>query len=153
MLGLGGGEIVVIVVIAVVLFGKEDLPRTLKKMSKGYNEFKKVASDAQRSWSEVRDDVTRTIMAIPDEEPSTPPHVTPSVEAASIHPHEAVAAEPELTSAQAIVVPTVQPSPELVPFSKGDFNEKPPEGAPPVADHTQSHSSEEESQKHLKPLG
>ena len=79
MFGLGGGEILVIVVIALVLFGKEDLPQTLKKMSKGYNEFKKVATDAQRSWNEVRDDVTRTIMAATEED-RVPPLPTPIIE-------------------------------------------------------------------------
>lgn len=63
MFGLGMGEIVVLVVIAVVLFGTNDLPKTLRKVAKGVGEFKKVANDAQRSWTEVRDDVTRTIMA------------------------------------------------------------------------------------------
>lgn len=62
MFGLGMGEIVLLVIIAVVLFGTNDLPKTLRKVAKGVGEFKKVASDAQRSWTEVRDDVTRTIM-------------------------------------------------------------------------------------------
>jgi TatA/E family protein of Tat protein translocase len=62
MFGLGIGEIVLIAIIAIVLFGKEDLPKNLRKVAKGVNEFKKVASDAQRSWMEVKDDVTRTIM-------------------------------------------------------------------------------------------
>ena len=62
MFGLGIGEIILIAIIAIVLFGKEDLPKNLRKVAKGMNEFKKVASDAQRSWMEVKDDVTRTIM-------------------------------------------------------------------------------------------
>ena len=62
MFGLGMGEIVLIVIVAIVLFGTDDLPKNLRKMAKGVNEFKKVASDAQRSWIEVKDDVTRTIM-------------------------------------------------------------------------------------------
>lgn len=62
MFGLGSGEILIIVLIALVLFGKDDLPKTLRKVTKGINEFKKVTHEAQRSWNEVRDDVQRTIM-------------------------------------------------------------------------------------------
>lgn len=62
MFGLGMGEMVLLVVIAIVLFGTNDLPKNLRKAAKGLNEFKKVANDAQRQWNEVRDDVARTIM-------------------------------------------------------------------------------------------
>ncbi len=67
MFGIGSGEILVLAIIVLVLFGKEDLPATLRKFSKGWNEFRRVANDAQRSWSEVRDDVTRTIMEADNE--------------------------------------------------------------------------------------
>ncbi len=59
---LGGSEILVLAFIALLLFGNKNLPQTMKKMVKGLNEVKKVASDAQRSWHEVRDDMTRQIM-------------------------------------------------------------------------------------------
>lgn len=62
MLGIGTTELLVIALIALLLFGKEDLPATLRKVTKGWNEFRKVANDAQRSWTEVRDDVARSIM-------------------------------------------------------------------------------------------
>jgi Sec-independent protein translocase protein TatA len=62
MFGLGMGEIILIAIIAIVLFGTDDLPKNLRKVAKGVNDIKKVAGDAQRSWNEVKDDVTRTIM-------------------------------------------------------------------------------------------
>jgi TatA/E family protein of Tat protein translocase len=60
---LGGSEILVLAVIALLLFGNKNLPENMKKMVKGLNEVKKVANDAQRSWTEIRNDVTRQIMA------------------------------------------------------------------------------------------
>jgi Sec-independent protein translocase protein TatA len=60
---LGGSEILVLAVIALLLFGNKNLPENMKKMVKGLNEAKKVANDAQRSWTEIRNDVTRQIMA------------------------------------------------------------------------------------------
>jgi TatA/E family protein of Tat protein translocase len=68
MFGLSFGELLIIAVIALVLFGKEDLPQTLRKFTKGFQEFKKVSNEAQRSWQEVKDDVSRTIMQVELEE-------------------------------------------------------------------------------------
>lgn len=62
MFGLGSGEILVIALIALLLFGKEDLPATVKKISKGINDFRKATNDAQRQWAEIKDDVTRSLL-------------------------------------------------------------------------------------------
>lgn len=62
MFSLGGSEILVLAFIALILFGNKNLPQTMKKMVKGLNEVKKVANEAQRSWIEVRDDLTRQVM-------------------------------------------------------------------------------------------
>jgi Sec-independent protein translocase protein TatA len=63
MFSLGGSEILVLAFVALLLFGNKNLPQNMKKMVKGLNEVKKVANDAQRSWHEIRDDVSRQIMA------------------------------------------------------------------------------------------
>jgi Sec-independent protein translocase protein TatA len=68
MFGLSFGEVLIIGIIALVLFGKEDLPQTLRKFTKGFQEFKKVTHEAQRSWQDVKDDVSRTIMQADIEE-------------------------------------------------------------------------------------
>lgn len=62
MFSLGGSEILVLAFLALLLFGNKNLPQNMKKMVKGLNEVKKVANEAQRSWREVRDDMTRQIM-------------------------------------------------------------------------------------------
>lgn len=63
MFSIGGSEILVLGILALLLFGNKNLPENMKKMVKGLNEVKKVAHDAQRSWHDIRDDVTRQIMA------------------------------------------------------------------------------------------
>ena len=68
MFSLGGSEILLLALVALVLFGNQSLPANMKKLVKGLNEVKKVAGDAQRSWNEVRDDITRQIMADDAEE-------------------------------------------------------------------------------------
>lgn len=90
MFGLGSGEILVIALIALLLFGKEDLPKTVRGISKRVNEFRKMANDAQRSWNEIRDDVTRTLLEEPDKKKAEPPkaesETPPATEASSTLP-------------------------------------------------------------------
>lgn len=62
MFGIGGGEILIIAVIAVVLFGTDDLPQNLRKFMKMWNDFRGATNDLQRGWFDVRDKVTRDIL-------------------------------------------------------------------------------------------
>lgn len=62
MFGVGGGEIVVLALIALVLFGNEDLPKNMRKLFKAWNNFRGVTNDLQRSWLDVRDQVTRDLL-------------------------------------------------------------------------------------------
>jgi Sec-independent protein translocase protein TatA len=62
MFGIGGGEILVVALVALLLFGNEDLPKNMRKMVKAWNDFRGVTNDLQRSWLDVRDQVTRDLM-------------------------------------------------------------------------------------------
>ena len=62
MFGFSGGELLLIALIALLLFGNDKLPENMKKMIKGLNQAKKVAKDVQDSWHEVKVDVQRSIM-------------------------------------------------------------------------------------------
>lgn len=62
MFGFSSGELLLIVLIALILFGNDKLPENIKKMIKGLNQAKKVAKDVQNSWQEVKIDVHRSIM-------------------------------------------------------------------------------------------
>jgi Sec-independent protein translocase protein TatA len=59
--GFSGGEILLIALIALILFGNDKLPENMKKMIKGFNQAKKVAKDVQNSWQDVKNDVQRSI--------------------------------------------------------------------------------------------
>ena len=62
MFGLSFAEVIVIALIAILLFGKEDLPQNLRKFAKWFGEFKKTTTDIQHSWLQVKDEVSRKIM-------------------------------------------------------------------------------------------
>ncbi len=45
MFGLGGGEIFVVIVLAIVLIGPRDLPRVASQLGRFYRRFKTAAED------------------------------------------------------------------------------------------------------------
>ena len=61
VLGLGGGELVLVLVVILVLFGAKRIPEFAKGLGKGINEFKKASR-------EVTDEIERA-----GEEPPPPP--------------------------------------------------------------------------------
>ena len=60
VLGLGGGELVLVMVVILVLFGAKRIPEFAKGLGKGINEFKKASR-------EVTDEIERA-----GEEPKAP---------------------------------------------------------------------------------
>lgn len=61
MFGFSAGEILLIALIALLLFGNEKLPQNIKKFFKGWNHTKKVAFDLQKSWHEIKYDLQKDI--------------------------------------------------------------------------------------------
>lgn len=61
MFGFSAGEILLIGLIALVLFGNENLPQNIKKFLKGWNKTKKVAADLQKSLHDIKLDITNNI--------------------------------------------------------------------------------------------
>lgn len=62
MFGIGFGEIIIIALLALILFGQKDLSGNIRKAANGLKEFRRFSSDMQRSWHEVRNDMTRALL-------------------------------------------------------------------------------------------
>lgn len=66
-LDIGGGELLVIMIIALIVFGPQKLPEIARGIAKYTNEFKRYASDVQR---QINQELAETKSA-PGEGPST----------------------------------------------------------------------------------
>jgi sec-independent protein translocase protein TatA len=69
VLGLSGGELVLVLIVILVLFGAKRIPEFAKGLGKGINEFKKASR-------EVTDEIERAADEPPP--PSTPKASSPS---------------------------------------------------------------------------
>jgi sec-independent protein translocase protein TatA len=98
MLGLGGGEIILILSGVLLLFGGKKLPELAKGLGNGIREFKKATSNASEEMRHViedappaglrrlppaPDDAQRTISQV-SPEPKALPAPTPQIEAAAV---------------------------------------------------------------------
>ncbi len=62
MFGLGTGEIILILIVILVLFGGKKIPEMMQGLGKGIREFKKASSD-------IEEDIKKSI----EEKPKEPP--------------------------------------------------------------------------------
>ena len=78
VLGLGGGELVLVMVVILVLFGAKRIPEFAKGLGKGINEFKKASR-------EVTDEIERAGEELPPapKEPSTSPNTQTTAQTSS----------------------------------------------------------------------
>ncbi len=79
---IGMGEIIVILLIVLLLFGAKRIPEVAGSIGKGINEFKRNMSDAQRAITEPPRDETRSIAGDRDATRPVAPAVTPEEETA-----------------------------------------------------------------------
>lgn len=66
MLGLSGGELILIAVVALVLFGANKIPTFMKGLGQGIKEFKKASGD-------VQGELERAMHEEPPRRPAAPP--------------------------------------------------------------------------------
>jgi sec-independent protein translocase protein TatB len=128
MFGLGAGEIVIILVLALILLGPQKLPDAAKQLGKGLREFRKQTDDLKRQFeSELYAD------AKPAKKPtlvdaargaSTPPTAADLVPAGGVPAAEAAPAA-EVPKASALNVPGLEAA------FDGDPAPPPPAAMPP----------------------
>jgi sec-independent protein translocase protein TatA len=56
---VGTGEILVILLIVLLLFGSKELPQMARKLGKGYRDFQRVTQNARDEMKKIMDDVDR----------------------------------------------------------------------------------------------
>ena len=55
-LDIGSGELLLIIVIAIIVFGPSRIPEVIRKVAKGYNEVKKASNQIKR---EINDEMEK----------------------------------------------------------------------------------------------
>ena len=59
MFGLGGQELVLILLIVLFLFGAQKLPELAKGLGKGMKEFKKAQNEMEEEFNKIADDAPK----------------------------------------------------------------------------------------------
>ncbi len=124
MFGLGFGEIVVILVLALVLLGPQKLPEVAKQLGKGFRDFKKASDDLKNQFE-------RELYA--DDAKQARPRIAPPTAAAPVPSGPAApvpAASPE--NVPGLDVALVEPAPPA-PAAEGTGPAAAPPPAPPPA--------------------
>lgn len=101
---IGGGEMVVVLLIVLMLFGGDKMPQLAKGLGKSIREFKKAASGVEQEFKKALDEVPDPVTPpkpfapyVPPPAPSvppTPPAATPPPPAAPVNRLEPPAAPP-----------------------------------------------------------
>jgi len=87
---LGAPELIIILVIALIIFGPRKLPELGRSLGKGISEFKRATSDLQsRVVDEIDADARRTATATPPPAAAPAEPVAHAAEAKPVHDHAA----------------------------------------------------------------
>src|SRR5882757_2267949 len=96
--GLGGPEMVLILVIVLVLFGGEKLPDFARGLGKSIREFKKAAAGVEEEFKRALEEDTQKKAAPPTPLPPQPPAVS-QIEPPAATPPALAAPAPEASAA------------------------------------------------------
>ena len=95
MFGLGFGEIILVLVVALLVLGPEKLPALAKTLGKGMREFRRAASEFQRGFNEMEQEANRAVAEKPQLETvhsekavTSPPDTVPKGAPESTKPPE-----------------------------------------------------------------
>jgi len=119
MFGLGFGEIVIILVLALVLLGPQKLPEVAKQLGKGFRDFKKATDDLKGQFESelyaeerkaARPRVAPPTAAAPV--PAGPPQPVPLASADNVPGLDAALVEPAAPSVPTASPAVVRPDPD-----------------------------------------
>jgi sec-independent protein translocase protein TatB len=126
MFGLGTGEILIILVLALILLGPQKLPEAAKSIGKGLRQISRATEDVKRQM--------QTAMYEEDRPRPAPPQATPPGAAAPPSASQVVAATAanvpglEAALAEPVPQPALEPSPQ--PALRPETAPVPADGAP-----------------------
>ena len=117
MFGIGMTELLVILVVALIVFGPTKLPELARSLGKAMNEFRRASNDLRASFNEAveppapRPPVPPAIAAPTPPEKPAPLDQPPTAPAAGAPPAEPTPAAPKAAEAQ----PPAAPKPDTDP--------------------------------------
>ncbi len=116
MFGLGFGEILIILVLALILLGPARLPEVAKQLGKGLRDFRKATDDLKGQFEREMyvDDRPRPLVQPPTAAapvPAPPPGPAPAATAENVPGLEAATAEPGQVSPEPPPSPEEEPAP------------------------------------------
>ena len=131
MFGIGGWEMLLIAVVALLVFGPKRLPELARTMGKGLSEFRRASSDLRRSF-DLDLDPQRTPAPRPETQPPAQagdPAILPPGESEDAAPSaEANAASTPASSAAApsstVPSPAAEETPQPAPTSGEDGRDR-----------------------------
>ncbi len=115
-LNIGGPEMILIVFVALLLFGGEKLPEIARGLGKGIRDFKDASEGVKR---EITNQINNYEERRP--EPSaaeTPPVIEPSLELPAATEEHNVSAEAEVVAHEDVPVTETHPVPNTIPFNE-----------------------------------
>jgi Tat protein translocase TatB subunit len=74
---VGAGELMVILLIALIVLGPEKLPETARKIGNVMGELRRMSNGFQNEMRSAMDDLARPPLESVKEESETPPHAAP----------------------------------------------------------------------------
>ena len=86
MFGLGFGEIVIILVLALVLLGPQRLPDAAKQLGKAMRDFKKATDDVKDQFESAMYEDERRVRAAPPPPEASPESPPPAIPAGGVPP-------------------------------------------------------------------
>jgi len=73
MFDVGGGELILILLAIVLLFGPKKLPELARSFGKGMAQLRRAQTEFQRNLNSLEDDITNTVNEVVQDQPAQPP--------------------------------------------------------------------------------